>query len=675
MYAQCIYKFRFCHPDRSFYAGENEAEGCVFYAAPLHATLAYAAQVGNARRYRTLYWAAALLSLLLMVSGCGVTPGPGSSSANPQQPPVQAPPAQPPPGPVQSGSVLISPQYAALAPGKTLQYRATVNGGGAVAWLVNGVQGGSAATGTIDANGNYTAPATLPQSANVTVTAALAASPTANFATAVASIINPGVVTPTANPQVALYSIYLPAPGNVHIEFGPTISYGLPTWQQPTPSTNGGEVQIFAAGMQAQTLYHMRARVALGDGADFTDSDQTFTAGTPPLTATVAAAAENGQTPQPGIELFDTLIPYEPAGAFATDLSGNVIWTYSYQGGSKQDAVQPLKLLPDGHFLVQISYSSSIAVKQGIKVAPGTLDEIREVDLAGDTIRSLTQAQLAASLTAKGYNLTLGSLHHDVLPLPNGHIVLLATVSKQVGANDVLGDVLIDVDQNFQPDWVWNAFDHLEVNRHPYLFPDWTHSNSLLYSKDDHDLLLSMRHQNWIIKIDFADGQGSGRVLWRLGEGGDFKLVGGNDPADWFYSQHGIAYFSPNTSGVFRLGVMDNGDDRPPSSGAACPVGPAAASAACYSTVPVLQVDETAMTATLVYHYKPAGMYSFFGGDVAQLANGDLEADFCAVQGKSVVQELNTQGGSPRLVWQAVTAGTNQYRAERMPSLYPGVQW
>ncbi len=57
-------------------------------------------------------------------------------------------------------------------------------------------------------------------------------------------------------------------------------------------------------------------------------------------------------------------------------------------------------------------------------------------------------------------------------------------------------------------------------------FPDWTHSNDMLYSSDDHNLLLSIRHQNWIVKIEYLDGQGSGKILWRLGEGGDFRLTG-----------------------------------------------------------------------------------------------------------------------------------------------------
>ena len=105
-----------------------------------------------------------------------------------------------------------------------------------------------------------------------------------------------------------------------------------------------------------------------------------------------------------------------------------------------------------------------------------------------------------------------------MLVLPNGHWVVLTCYSKgyanlggQGGNVAVLGDAIVDVDQNGNPDWVWNTFDHLDVNRHPMNFADWTHSNAMLYSSDDHNLLLSIRHQNWIIKINFQDGDRLGR--------------------------------------------------------------------------------------------------------------------------------------------------------------------
>lgn len=627
--------------------------------------------------------AALFFMLTVVVAGCGVTQGtvPPATPANPSGP---APVAG------SNGSVTISPQYVALLPGQKVQFTAASSTGGAVTWLVNGAPGGSASTGTIDSAGNYTAPGGLAQSANFTVEAELAASPQQNNATAVASVIDPGNVYPTANPQVMQYTMDLPAPGKVSVEFGPSTAYGRNTWQVATPSANGGQVSVYVAGMLAQTLYHMRAQVTLTDGATLNDVDHDeyvsglpLKTGTPPVTSPVTISGSG--TPQSGIEMWNTILPQGDTQAFATDLQGNVLWTYTYKGSSLDD-IQGLQLLPDGDFLMVISYLSSIA-PSAAQHTPNTLNEIREVDLAGNTVRELTMASLNQNLAAAGFLDSSGnpyqlrSFHHNVLALPNGHWVLLADAARSYtnltgypGTTSVLGDVLVDVNQNFTPDWVWSAFDHLDINRHPMNFPDWTHSNDMLYSSDDHNLLLSIRHQNWIVKIDFDDGQGSGNILWRLGEGGDFKLVGGADPTDWFYAQHGMNYFSQNTTGVFRLGLMDNGNDRIfPSGQANCP-SYTPGSAQCYSTVPIFEINENTMTATLITHIiPPQSDYSFFGGDVEQMANGDIHIDYCAPLTGAVVQELDSSGQN--LVWGGTTAGADQFRVDRLPSLYPGVQW
>lgn len=592
---------------------------------------------------------------------------------------MQAAPGSAPPSASQAGDVAILPKYAALGQGGALTFQARQTGAGALSWSVNGVPGGNSTVGTVDASGHYVAPATIPQSMNVTVTAAVTGSSQQNHATSVVSLIEPGVVSYTSNPQVATYSMFLPAPGTVKVEFGRTASYSRSTWTQTTPSVNGGEVSVEVAGMRGSSLYHMRADVVLADGATYSDADQTFPTGVPPQVAGLVVRPQAGQVPQPGIELFNTLVPYEPAQAFATDLSGNLLWTYSYQG-PVADVVQPIKMLPNGHLMVQISYASSQTLSNP-NLPIGKIDELREIDLAGNTIRSVTQAQVAAALKAQGYTFDLGSLHHDFLALPNGHLVLLFSVIRKFdslagesGPTTVLGDALVDVDHSGTPDWVWNAFDHLDINRRPYLFPDWTHSNSLLYSTDDHNLLLSVRHQNWVLKIDFQDGKGTGNILWRLGEGGDFALEGGTDPTDWFYAQHGLSYFTPNTTGVFELGIMDNGDDRAFPAGETCGVG--SAPPCRYSTITVMQVDENARTAKLVVHdVSNHTIYSSFAGDVTPLANGDLEADFGGIKSGAVIEELNESTGSPQLIWSVSTPQTYQFRTERLPSLYPGVQW
>ncbi len=627
---------------------------------------------------------AGLLGLSIL---CGCGSGLGVDPVQPT-PPTPAPPSAPPPVASQGGSVMVSPAYAAIGLGQSQAFHATINpsSGGSLVWSVNGIPGGNASVGTVDASGNYTAPSTLPNSlsTNFTVTAALSGSPSSNFATSVISVIVSGVVSSTTNPQVADYRIYLPAPGSAHVEFGPTTAYGFPTSSTPTPSANGGLVDTQVAGMIGSSEYHMRAQVTLADGATYMDTDQTFTTGATPPGATVTTTTTAGATPQPGIELFDTLMPHEPtAQAFATDLAGHVLWTYDYKDGSAADQVQPIKLLPNGHFLVQIAYFSTIPLKPAIAstLPQGTVDEIREIDLVGNTIRSVTVASLQPQLAALGYgSMQLGSLHHDVLPLTNGHMVLLVTQTKTesnlTGFSspvNVLGDALLDVDQNGKVDWVWDAFAHLDVNRHPFQFPDWLHSNALLLTGDG-NLLLSMRHQNWIIKIDFQNATGSGNVIWKLGYQGDFQLQGGVDPTDWFYAEHGPNFFTTNSTGDFKLGVFDNGNDRVFPSGVTC--GKGGGPPCTYSSAQVYEVNEGAMTATLLDNYElPGQVYSFFGGNVDLLPNGNMEADFCAMPSGSIVQELSGAFGQQQVVWQATTPNTNQFRALRMGSLYPGVTW
>ena len=105
-------------------------------------------------------------------------------------------------------------------------------------------------------------------------------------------------------------------------------------------------------------------------------------------------------------------------------------------------------------------------------------------------------------------------------------------------------------------------------------------------------------------------------------------MKNGVDPTDWEYAQHYPSFFSSNTTGVFSLGVMDNGDDRIFPAGVTC--GATGAPPCLYSTIPVFQIDENAMTATLTFHQiVPAAQYNFFGGSVDLLANANIEYDLC----------------------------------------------
>ncbi len=499
----------------------------------------------------------------------------------------------------------ISPTSVALGTGQTTQFTAKAPGKNLV-WSVQGIPGGNASVGTINAEGNYTAPSMGP-SAIITVTAtvvtasgAASTNPHDSAYAQVAFVAN-GIVAPTANPQVALYTISPPEDASVTIQFGQTTNYGLTTWTQSTP-TGGGAVAIFVAGMLANTTYHMQATVMLSSGLTFKDMDHTFTTGAPPANqlAKLTTTTTPGMTPQSGVELIDQVaIGAAPFNVAVTDLSGNVLWTYNPAfAAASSAAANPVKLLLNGHFLVNFSGQPD-----------GGNSVIQEVDLSGTVIWQITAAQLnqeLAAATCNECNVKIVGTHHDFAPLPNGHLVVIAATEQVVSGITVTGDVLIDLDPNHKPVWAWNEFNHLDINRRPYLYPDWTHTNAILYSANDGNLIISIRHQNWLVKVDYANGEGAGDIIWRLGYQGDFTLMGGTDPTDWFWAQHGPAFVTTNTTGKFSLVLFDNGDDRVFATGVTC--GAAGQPPCLYSTVPILQIDETAKTATLAFHPNHAGL-------------------------------------------------------------------
>jgi hypothetical protein len=504
-------------------------------------------------------------------------------------------------------------------------------------------------------------------------------------AAAIFTVLAQGSVTATGNPQVALYSFSSPRDASVSIEFGTDTTYGKSTWVQNTPP-GGGAVSILVAGMLANTTYHMRADVSFPDGTQFVDTDHTFATGgllSPLVAPQISVTNPNGLTPTPGAIILDLILGTSSnVQVGAVDNAGNLIWYYNYNS-SLLGFPEPIKPLPNGHMLINFGSATPAGVTTG-----GT---VREIDLAGNLISQFTLTDLNNWLSAAGYNLVAASIHHDILPLPNGHLILVvnhyeecASLPGCVGTQDVLGDALVDLDQNHNPVWVWDSFAQLcsptptspclDINRRPLGFPDWTHANALVYSPDDGNLILSMRNQSWVLKIDYQDGQGSGDILWRLGYQGDFTLTNGTSP-DWFYAQHYSTIVSPNSTGVFQLMVFDDGDNRViDAQGDVCG---APGEPACYSTVPIYQVDEVGMTATLLWQDNLSPVYSYFAGS-AQLLNDnrvvmDINVPSDDPTGSRYMEV--THDPSPLIVLRMEVSSQEAYRMVHVPSLYPGVQW
>lgn len=471
-------------------------------------------------------------------------------------------------------------------------------------------------------------------------------------------------VAATSHPLVAQYSIQFIRPElTAWVEFGTDTTYGRQT-STMTSSSDGQTLNILVAGMKAKTTYHMRAHID-GPAGSWVDQDHTFTTGALPSTAAGTASVlqlpvisastpVTGVVPAPGVELLSLTSPSNPnfLQAVVADLQGNIIWYYPF-------GALPIKFMANGHFILNLAGS------------------LREVDLAGTTVRDVSVSQTNQSLQAMGYPFSIVAFHHDVLALPTGHWITLGSISKSFsdlpgypGVTNVSGDVIVDIDPNGNVAWAWSSFDYLDVNRHLQGLPDWTHSNALVYTPDG-DLLLSMRNQSWILKIDYSNGSGTGNVLWKLGEDGDFILTG-SDPGQWFYGQHNPGILSTNGS-IMNLAVFDDGNLRIDSDGVAC--GSTSTAPACYTRATIFQVDEATNIASLYWQYLP-GFFTFWGGSIGLLSNGDVEftsTDPFNAPNSPIIEV--TQTDNPQVVWQMSVSGEFAYRGGRIPSLYPGVTW
>jgi arylsulfate sulfotransferase len=117
---------------------------------------------------------------------------------------------------------------------------------------------------------------------------------------------------------------------------------------------------------------------------------------------------------------------------------------------------------------------------------------------------------------------------------------------------------------------------------------------------------------------------------------------------------------------------MDNGNDGIfPTGQVNCkPLAPTSSN--CYSTIPVLELNETNMTATLVTHYiPPPSFFTLFGGNIEHLPNRNIHVNFGSTTSGGIVQELNPK--ATQVLWQGATPSGDQFHTYRWPS--PGVQW
>ncbi|MFQ5740560.1 MAG: aryl-sulfate sulfotransferase [Acidobacteriota bacterium] len=393
------------------------------------------------------------------------------------------------------------------------------------------------------------------------------------------------------------------------------------------PCTGQHSMNFYVGGMRERTRYTMRHQVVnesgstveLGPKVQFLTQaipvpQPSFTVEDPADATASLVESVIVQTPSAVAAPLD---PDTPAYPMAADLTGRMVWYYIRHKDLMPAIFRPL---PGGTFLT---------VREN-DLGTGR-DLLAEIDLAGHVLRETNAQRIEEQLFAMGFTDIFTGLHHEARLLPNGQIVVFGYTERIVedvqgpGPVDVLGDYVVALDEDFQVVWAWNSFDQLDLSRRAVLNEkcpgigcprdlflaeeanDWLHSNSIDYSPVDGSLLVSVRNQDWLIKVDYQDGTGSGAVLWRLGAEGDFSLSsGGTFP---FQSHQHDGNFLNTFDGIV---VFDNGNTR-------CRLDPSL----CFSRGQVYSIDETNMTATLLLS-EDLGSYSVGVGSAQELLNGNF---------------------------------------------------
>lgn len=200
--------------------------------------------------------------------------------------------------------------------------------------------------------------------------------------------------------------------------------------------------------------------------------------------------------------------------------------------------------------------------------------------------------------------------HHDIEPMPNGNILLIAWERKtrsealQAGRTDPPSEVWPMMIAELEPIgtsqadivWEWHLWDHMiqdadptkdnygVVADHPELMnvnflgsggfgAEWVHANAVDYNPELDQIVFSshMLHEFYVIDHSTTTQEAAGHAGGLSGMGGDILYRWGNPQAydqgtsndQQFYVLHGVNWIDAGLKGEGNLLVFNNGDRRP----------------------------------------------------------------------------------------------------------------
>ena len=305
--------------------------------------------------------------------------------------------------------------------------------------------------------------------------------------------------------------------------------------------------------------------------------------------------------------------------------------------------------------------------------------------------------------------------HHDIMPLPNGNILVLAWESRSSAESSALGrqdganmksERIVEVTPNYTDGtsgtivWEWYAFDHTVQNvdaslgnfgdlltySHKFNINngnanDWLHFNALEYMEEYDQIAISSRFWDEMFVIDHstttaeaATGSGGnygkgGDILYRWGRPSNYNGVGNQTLQD----NHGVryaptSYDNGGTFSIFSNGGGGNGEstivswtspinaDGSYTKEASGSWGPA--NADVEYPVPLAQTGSSCQP-------QPNGNLMYCANSGGNLGEIDLS--------ENLVWQYKIPLNSAGPVAQGGNSGSSSFNAERYSSEYPGL--
>ncbi|MCX6304648.1 MAG: aryl-sulfate sulfotransferase [Bacteroidetes bacterium] len=242
--------------------------------------------------------------------------------------------------------------------------------------------------------------------------------------------------------------------------------------------------------------------------------------------------------------------------AYLVDMSGNTYHTWTFAANA-----------PTGYssYLLQGGTVLRTVAKTGNSFTGGPVcGEVQKVDWNGNVVWDFV------------YSTTTYCSHHDICPMPNGNVLLIAYESKtpaevtQAGCSQSITmwpERIVEIQPSGTTGgtvvWEWHAWDHLCQNynaaksnyvtsivQHPELLninyntqKDWMHANGIDYNAALDQITFSSHYLNELYVIDHSTttAQAAGHTGGNSGKGGDLLYRWGNPAA---YQASGTTIFN-----------------------------------------------------------------------------------------------------------------------------------